>query len=139
MPINVLDASFRSFTKTVLPELERRGIAAIGMKSLGGGAQLINLAGIAAEDCLRFAFSQSIATLVSGMESIELVDQNVRLARGFEPMSRAEQETLIERTRSVAGDGRYELYKTSQLYDSSVHRDQHFFPRLPGDETKGRV
>ena len=128
MPINILDSGFRSFTTSVLPELEARGIAAIGMKSLGGSAELVTRAGLPVGDCIRFALSQSIASLVCGMESIERVDQNLDIARNFEPMSAEEQQALTAKTAGVAGDGRYERYKTTQNYDSQVHRRQHCFP-----------
>lgn len=128
MPVNVLDASYRSFIRSVLPECEKRGIAALGMKSLGGGAQLFLQAGISVEDCRRFALSQKIASLVCGMMSVEEVDQSADIAQDFEPMSPGEQEALIEQTRAVAGDGHLELYKTTQYYDSGYHRNQHHFP-----------
>ena len=128
MPVNVLDASFRSFIRTVIPELEKRGIAAIGMKSLGGSAELVLKAGIPVEQYLGFALSQPIASLVCGMETADLLDQNARIACSFRPMSPKEQQALIDRTKGVAGDGRYELFKTTQHYDSSVHTVQHFMP-----------
>ena len=89
---------------------------------------MILKAGISAEDCLRFALSQNIASLVCGMETQEVMDQNIRIARGFQSMTAQEQEKLIENTRETAGDGRCELYKVTQNYDSAVHRNQHFFP-----------
>ena len=128
MPVNVLDVSFRSFTRSVIPVAAARGMAVIGMKSLGGAGQLVLRAGIAVEDCLRFALSQPIATLVCGMESKADVDQNVRVVRDFQPMSAAEQEALVARTRDVAADGRYEWFKTTQYFDSAAHRRQHNYP-----------
>lgn len=130
MPVNVLDASYRSFIRSVLPECEKRGIAALGMKSLGGGAQLFLQAGISVEDCRRFALSQKITSLVCGMMSVEEVDQTADIAQDFKPMSPREQEALIEQTRAVAGDGHLELYKTTQYYDSGYHRNQHHFSDL---------
>lgn len=128
MPVNVLDVSFRSFITSVIPVATARGMAVIGMKSLGGAGQLVLRAGIAVEDCLRFALSQPIATLVCGMESTADVDQNVRVARDFQPMSAAEQEALVARTRAIAADGRYEWFKTTQYFDSGTHRRQHNYP-----------
>jgi predicted aldo/keto reductase-like oxidoreductase len=128
MPVNVLDASFKSFIGGVIPRAVERGIAVIGMKSLGGSGQLVTRAGIAVEDCLRFALSQPIATLVCGMESTADIDQDVAVARNFRPMSAEEQQALIARTREVASDGRYEWFKTTQYFDSAPHRQQHGFP-----------
>lgn len=130
MPINVLDASFRSFGQRVLPELQKRGIAALGMKSLGGEGQLITKAGLTPQQCIRFALSQPIASLVSGMDSIEVVDQNVAIARAFEPMSPEELAELAKTTAEIASDGRHEWFKTTPYFDSKLHRDQHGFPDL---------
>ncbi len=132
MPVNVLDVSFRSFIKGVIPAASARGMAVIGMKSLGGAGQLVLRAGIGVEDCLRFALSQPITTLVCGMESTADVDQNVKVAGDFRPMSAADQEALVARTRVVAADGRYEWFKTTQYFDSATHRRQHNFPDLGG-------
>ena len=129
MPVNVLDVSFRSFSGQVLPALRERGIACLGMKSLGGfGAGLVLNAGIPVENCLRFALSQDIATLICGMETQEVIDQNIRVADSFHPLSAEEQRNLIEATRETAGDGRCEVYKVTQEFDSIVHKNQHFFP-----------
>ena len=128
MPINVLDASFRSFGKRVLPELQKRGIATLGMKSLGGEGQLVKKAGLTPQQCIRFALSQPIASLVSGMDSIEVVDQNVAIARDFKPMSEEELSELAKTTAAIASDGRHEWFKTTPYFDSKYHRDQHGFP-----------
>jgi predicted aldo/keto reductase-like oxidoreductase len=130
MPINVLDASFKSFLQNVVPVCNERNIGVIGMKGLGGHGELIEQGGIPAEDCRRFALSQPITCLVCGMTSLEQVEQDVGVARDFEPMSQEEQDSLIESTRGIAGDGHLELYKTTQRYDSQPHRDQHHFPDL---------
>jgi hypothetical protein len=130
LPINVLDAQYRSFQQEVLPELNRRGIAALGMKSLGGDGQLVKDAGLTPEECRRYALSQPISTLITGMESLENLRQDVEIARHFTPLSDAEQEQLVARTRQVAGDGRYEWFKSTQYYDSPLHREQHGFPPI---------
>ncbi len=128
LPVNVLDASYKSFISQVIPRAVKAGMAVIGMKSLGGAGQLILRAGIPVEECLRFALSQAITTLVCGMESTADVDQNVRVAGDFRPMDAAEQKALVAATRAVASDGRYEWFKTTQYFDSAVHRVQHGFP-----------
>ena len=128
LPVNVLDASFRSFQKQVLPELERRGIAALGMKSLGGDGQFVTRAGLSVEECRRYALSQPITSLVTGIMSMEQLEQDVRIARNFRPMSAEEQAEFVRRTREIAGDGRHEWFKTTPYFDSKFHRDQHGFP-----------
>jgi predicted aldo/keto reductase-like oxidoreductase len=130
LPINVADAHFRSFQIEVLPELNARGIAAIGMKSLGGDGQLVTGAGLSPRECRRYVLSQPISVLVCGMESMENLEQDLAIAREFTPMTETEQDELRARVLPHAGDGRYEWFKTTQFYDSKFHRDQHGFPPI---------
>ena len=130
MPINIMDAHFRSFQHDVLPELNRRGIAALGMKSLGGAAQFINNAGLSVEQCRRYALSLPISTLISGLVSLDELQQAIALARNFTPLTEGEKEELLEQVRAEATDGRHEWFKTTQYYDSKPHRDQHGFPPI---------
>src|SRR5205814_1048853 len=106
-------ASFRSFQKRVLPELARRRIAAIGMKSLGGDGRVIKKKAARIEDALRYAMSLSICTTVSGVDSMKVLRQNVRIARDFTPMTGDERARYERSLAEHAGDGRFELYKTS--------------------------
>ena len=130
MPINIMDAHFRSFQHDVLPELNRRGIAALGMKSLGGAAQFINNAGLSVEQCRRYALSLPISTLISGLVSLDELQQAIALARNFTPLTEGEKAELLEQVRGEATDGRHEWFKTTQYYDSKPHRDQHGFPPI---------
>lgn len=130
MPINVLDAHYRSFQREILPELNRRGIGTIGMKSLGGRGQLIDKLGLTAEQCRRYALSLPISTLVCGIQSMENLEQDVEMARNFTPMSDAEQQELLSSVQEEAGDGRLEWFKSTQFFDSKYHREQHGFPAL---------
>ena len=127
MPLNVLDSQFRSFQHQVLPELNRRGIAPIGMKSLGGRGNIVTAAGIPVEDALRYVLSLPIATLVCGIDSETVLDQNLKIAREFQPMTRDELAVVEARFKTIAGDGRYELFKTTQNFDGVAHRKQHGF------------
>jgi predicted aldo/keto reductase-like oxidoreductase len=127
MPLNVMDAHYRSFQYNVLPELLRRGIAPIGMKSLGGAGKIVSEAGVPVEDALRYVFSLPIATLVSGIDSERVLEQNLRIVRNFKPLSQEERRRVEASTLKVAGDGRYELFKSSKMYDGPVHRKQHGF------------
>jgi predicted aldo/keto reductase-like oxidoreductase len=127
MPLNVMDAHYRSFQREVLPELLRRKIGVLAMKSLGGNGSIVSKAGIPVEDALRYVLSLPISTLVSGIDSEKVLDQNLRIVRGLSPMT-AEERTAIERkTLAMAGDGRYELFKSSKAFDGPVHRKQHGF------------
>lgn len=128
LPLNCLDASFRSFEKQVLPELNKRGIAAIGMKSLGGGGEPVKKGVITATEALRYAMSLPVATTVSGIDSLQVLRQNLSIAKNFKPMSAAEMQALRTRYARYAADGRFELYKTSKKYDGKPGREQHGFP-----------
>jgi len=127
MPLNVLDAKFRSFQRQVLPVLNERGIGAIGMKSLGGGGGIVRDAGIPVEDALRYVLSLPISTLVSGIDSERVLDQNLKIVREFKPMPRDEMVALETKYQVAAGDGRHERFKTTQNYDGGVHQKQHGF------------
>ena len=124
-PVTVVDVHFKSFIKRLIPELRKRQISGIGMKSLGGSSELVLKGGIPAELCRRYALSQDIATLVCGIDSMEVLDQDIEVAKNFVPMSREEQDALTAQTKNIGGDGRYEVYKTTQNYDSGTHRTQH--------------
>ena len=128
MPLNPFDASFHSFEKQVLPEVNRRGIAALGMKSMGGTAWSIKNGVVKAEELLRYAMSLPVATTIVGMDSLEVLHQNLRVVRGFKPMTDSEMDALRVRCASTAADGRYEPYKVSLRYDNPITRLPHGFP-----------
>jgi aryl-alcohol dehydrogenase-like predicted oxidoreductase len=128
LPLNCFDATFRSFEQQVLPELQRRGIAPLGMKSFGGGADAIKKRVVSATEALCYAMSLPVATTVSGIDSLKVLRQNLRIARDFTPMSAAEMQQLRTRCAQGAADGRFELYKTSKKYDGPPGRKQHKFP-----------
>jgi aryl-alcohol dehydrogenase-like predicted oxidoreductase len=132
MPLNCFDATFRSFETQVLPEAIRRGVAPLGMKSLGGSGEMVKHGAITVEEGLRYAMSLPVATTISGMDSLEILEQNLAIARGFKPMFSEEMSALRERVRPIAADGRYELFKSTKYYDGDVGREQHGYPK--GDE-----
>ena len=128
MPLNVFDANFRSFEQQVLPELARQGIAAIGMKSMCGEGQPVEKRAVAAKDALRYAMSLPVAVTVSGIDSAKVLRQNVSVARGFTPLSKAAMDRLRKQAAPFSVDGRFELYKTSAKHEADVGRKQHGFP-----------
>lgn len=131
-PINVCDHFYRSFAKDVIPAAKKQGTAVIGMKSLGGGQGKIVKEGVAtAEECLRFALSQDIASLVSGITSMEILKQNVAVARNFKPMEGEELQKLLAKVKPHAGDGRHERFKSTIDFDGPYHRKQHGFDEPP--------
>jgi hypothetical protein len=112
----------------VLPELKRRGIAAIGMKSFGGDARAIRQKVVSPSEALRYALSLPIATLVSGIDTPKILKQNVDIAGRFRPMSPAAMATLRKKVATAASDGRYELYKISALFEGDEGRRVHGLP-----------
>lgn len=128
LPLNCFDATFRSFEQQVLPELARQGIAAIGMKSLGGEGVAVTQRVVSAKEALRYAMSLPVAVTVTGIDSQKVLRQNVAVARGFTPMSRADMQRTRNRFAGVAVDGRFELYKTTSKHEGNVGRKQHGFP-----------
>ena len=130
LPLNCFDTSFedRSFERQVLPELLRRRIAPIGMKSLGGEGRQVKQKVISAPEGLRYAMSLPVATTVSGIDSMKVLRQNLKVALGFKPMSERQMNVLRRRVREQAADGRFELYKTSAKMEGPIGRQQHGFP-----------
>jgi aryl-alcohol dehydrogenase-like predicted oxidoreductase len=135
MPLNAFDATFRSFEQQVLPELLRRGIAPIGKKSRGGEGDMVRKKVVTAQEALSYAMSLPVATTVSGIESMRVLRQNLRVARGFVPMSPSEMQALRTRVTELAADGRFELYKTTAAFEAKVGRAQHGFPPPNEQET----
>jgi aryl-alcohol dehydrogenase-like predicted oxidoreductase len=128
MPLNPFDASYRSFANHVLPEALKRGMAALGMKSLGGKGQPVMQGVVTAEEALRYAMSLPVATTISGVDSLAVLRQNLAAARGFAPMADDEMEALRRRCAPAAGDGHLELYKSTMKYDGDLGRGQHGLP-----------
>ena len=135
MPLNPLDASFRSFERQVLPEAVRRGIGVIGMKPLAGGA-IAECKVITPEEALRYCFSLPVSTVVSGMDSIRTLRKNLRLAENFKSYHAGDMDALRQRARPVAGDGRYERYKTTQEFDGKYGLDAHGFSEAARPSTR---
>jgi aryl-alcohol dehydrogenase-like predicted oxidoreductase len=128
LPLNCFDATFRSFEQQVLPELTQRGIAAIGMKSLGGKGDPVQKGIVPVTDALRYAMSLPVATTVSGIDSLEVLRQNLSIAGGFTPLTAEEMQAIRTQYTRYAADGRFELYKTSKQFDGAPGRQQHGFP-----------
>jgi aryl-alcohol dehydrogenase-like predicted oxidoreductase len=130
LPLNPFDGTFRSFERDVLPVLASRGIAAIGMKSLGGTGDPAKRRAVRATDALRYAMSLPVSTTVTGIDSMRILRQNLRVARGFRPFTSAEMETLRRTVSRVAADGRFELYKTTGMFEGPIGRETHGYPAL---------
>jgi aryl-alcohol dehydrogenase-like predicted oxidoreductase len=130
LPLNCFDALFRSFEQRVLPELNRRGIAAIGMKSLGGDARSVKAKAVTPQEAIRYTLSLPIATLVSGIDTMRVLRQNLAIAQRFRPMTERQRQALLRRVAATACDGRFELYKISAAFDGNEARRQHGLPLM---------
>ena len=97
------------------------------MKSLGGDGDIVRKAGVSVEDALRYVLSLPISTLISGMDSEKILDQNLKIVREFKPLTPEERAATEQKTLALAGDGRFELFKSSKMFDGPVHRKQHGF------------
>lgn len=130
MPINACDYFYRSFVHHVVPKANQKGAGVIGMKSLGGGRSdpgAFFMVGevCSVEEARRFALSMPIASLVVGIDSMDVLKQDVAIARDFKPMPEDEMQALLKKVKDVAGDGRYELFKSTQQFDGPYHKNQH--------------
>jgi predicted aldo/keto reductase-like oxidoreductase len=127
MPLNPLDPNFRSFERNVLPVANERGIAVLGMKSMGGSGELISKGAFTPSQALTYAMSLPVATTISGMDSMEVLDQNLMILRAFKPLSADAMQLLRDHGKQF-DDGRYELYKSTIKYDRDLGRSQHGYP-----------
>ena len=132
MPINICDYFFRSFQRTVIPECLKRGVGVIGMKSLGGSPDgkngAIPTTGMAtATECIRYSLSQPVSSQVVGIRLQRDLDQALKVGRGFQPAGKDELLALRKQVERQAGDGRHELFKSTQHFDGPHHRLQHGF------------
>ena len=130
MPLNAFDASFRSFETHVLPEARKREVAVLGMKSMGGSGEMVKQGGVTAAEALRYAMSLPVATTISGINSPEVLKQNLEVVKSFTPMTGSEMDQLRNRCRAMAGDGHLELFKTTTMYDGKIGREQHGYPSV---------
>jgi predicted aldo/keto reductase-like oxidoreductase len=127
MPFNPLDPNFRSFESNVLPIANERGIAVLGMKSMGGSGELISKGAFTPSQALSYAMSLPVATTISGMDSMEVLDQNLTILRDFKTLSVDRMQILRDHGKQF-DDGRYELYKSTIKYDRDLGRSQHGYP-----------
>jgi len=125
LPLNVFDGTFRSFEREIVPLLNERGIAPLGMKSLTGNAEPIKQGVLTPEEALRYVLSLPIASVVSGIDSRQVLQQNLDIVRRFTPMTAADMDRLRTRVARFALDGRFELFKTTTRWDGRIGREQH--------------
>jgi predicted aldo/keto reductase-like oxidoreductase len=120
MPLNVMDAHFRSFEHDVLPVLTREGIGVLGMKAFGDH-YILDSKTVSPIECLHYCLHLPVSTQITGIDNQTVLDQALEAARTFRPLSAAEVASLLERTKPAAQEGRFELYKTTSNFDGTAH------------------
>ncbi len=119
MPLNVMDAHYRSFEKLVVPELVKRGIGVLGMKSIGNGI-ILKSKTVSAVECLRYALNLPTSVVIAGCDSMSVLEQALEVGKTFRAMSEVEVDRLLAKTKSAAARGEFELFKTTSLFDSTA-------------------
>ena len=119
MPINVMDAHFRSFTQHVVPEMVRCGVGVLAMKTMGDGF-ILRSKTVTAIECLHFALHQPTSVVITGIDSMEVLDQAFEAARSFKPFTSPQLDELLAKTKDAAARGKYEPFKTSSLFDATA-------------------
>ena len=123
MPLNVMDAHYRSFEQLVLPELVRQNIGVLGMKSLANGI-ILQSNTMTAIECLHYALNLPTSVVITGVESLERLEQAFTAARTFRPMSEAQVQALLAKTAQAASRGEFELFKTTSIFDGTAQNPQ---------------
>lgn len=119
MPLNVMDAHYRSFAKLVVPELVRRNVGILGMKSMANGILLRSNTATPIE-CLHYALNLPTAAVITGIDSMEILDQAFEAIRTFQPMTDAQVQALLAKTAEAGASGKFEPFKTSSIFDGTA-------------------
>jgi aryl-alcohol dehydrogenase-like predicted oxidoreductase len=130
MPLNVMDAHYRSFEKLVLPELVRQHIGVLGMKSMANGI-ILKSRTVTPLECLHYALNLPISVVITGCDSMPILEQALEAVRTFRPLSDAEVQALLAKTREPASRGEFEPFKTSSIFDSTATH-----PEWLGEESR---
>jgi aryl-alcohol dehydrogenase-like predicted oxidoreductase len=128
MPLSVMDAHYRSFEKQVVPELVRLKIGILGMKTMANGI-LLKSQTVTPIECLHYALNLPTSVVITGIDSMDILDQAFAAAESFHPLSNDERDALLAKTRDAASKGQFEPFKTSSIFDSTATN-----PAWLGDE-----
>jgi predicted aldo/keto reductase-like oxidoreductase len=123
MPLNLMDAHYRSFAKEVVPVLVSRRIGVLGMKSMASGI-LLKSNTVTPFECLHYALNLPTSVVITGIDSMEILDQAFEAVRTFRPLSNQELDALLAKTASVATTGRFEPFKTTSIFDATALNPQ---------------
>lgn len=119
LPLSVMDAHFRSFSKLVLPELVQEGIGVLAMKTLANGS-ILKSKTVTPLECLHYALNLPTSVVITGIDGMDILDQAFEAARTFKPFSDEQLRALLARTREAASRGEFEPFKTSSVYDGTA-------------------
>jgi aryl-alcohol dehydrogenase-like predicted oxidoreductase len=119
MPLNLMDAHYRSFSKEVVPELVKLNIGILGMKSMANGI-LLRSNTVTPIECLHYALNLPTSVVITGIDSMEILDQAFEVVRTFHPLSKEELEALLQKTVAAALSGRFEPFKTTSIFDGTA-------------------
>jgi len=123
MPLNVMDAHFRSFEQKVVPVLLKEGIGVLGMKPLASGA-ILQTKALTAIECLHYALNLPTSVVITGMDSMRILDQALEAVRTFKPLSRGQVGAFLARTAQAAATGKYERFKTTPAFDATARHPE---------------
>ena len=123
MPLNVMDAHYASFGAKVLPELVKREIGVLGMKPMGSG-EILKSRTVEATECLRYAMSLPTSVVITGCDSMKILQQALEVGRSFKVLEKPELAALLERSAPAAQAGKFELYKTSEFFDGTTQHPE---------------
>jgi aryl-alcohol dehydrogenase-like predicted oxidoreductase len=130
MPLNVMDAHYRSFEQQVVPELVKLKVGILGMKSMANGI-LLKSKTVTPVECLHYALSLPTSVVITGMDRVEILDQAFAAAESFHPLSDEERDALLLKTRAAAAKGKFEPFKTSSIFDGTAEN-----PKWLGEEPR---
>lgn len=134
MPVNVFDAHYASFEQEILPLCQQQGIAVIGMKPFAAGDVFKTDSGVTAEEALRYAMSLPVATVVTGIDSFDVLNQDLEIARNFTPLTGEERADILRRSAPAAANGEYERFKTAKDFDANEGRVAHQHALIGADD-----
>lgn len=130
MPINVMDHHYRSFSRLVVPELVKRNIGVLGMKALGNGI-ILKSGAVTAIECLHYALNEPTSVVITGCDSMAVLDQAFEAVRTFRPMDDAARDALLARTAQAGARGEFERFKTSSIFDATAEQPEKFLGKEP--------
>ncbi len=123
MPLNVMDAHFRSFANAVVPILVQKKMGVLGMKSMGDGV-ILKSDTVKPIDCLHYALNLPTSVVITGIDSMPILDQAFEAARTFKPMEPQQVSALLGQTAKAAANGEFELFKTTNKFDSTAQHPE---------------